>query len=97
MGLRARSAASAASGPEEQRRTTGEPPDPDRDGALLLAGPGARGGAQGFGTIGLLARTPLGGARPPKRTNIRRRRVQNQIYDALERPRGWALLYHAFV
>ncbi|MBN3271530.1 KCNQ3 protein, partial [Polyodon spathula] len=31
------------------------------------------------------------------RNNVKYRRIQNLIYDALERPRGWALLYHAFV
>lgn len=66
----------------------------DKDGALLLVGPGR--GAQGMG-IGLLAKTPLNYTRPAKRNNIRKRRIQNLIYDTLERPRGWALLYHAFV
>uniref|UniRef100_A0A3Q3WQB8 Uncharacterized protein n=1 Tax=Mola mola TaxID=94237 RepID=A0A3Q3WQB8_MOLML len=47
--------------------------------------------------VGLLAKTPLNYSRPAKRNNIRKRRIQNLIYDALERPRGWALLYHAFV
>ncbi|XP_054841078.1 potassium voltage-gated channel subfamily KQT member 3 isoform X1 [Eublepharis macularius] len=68
----------------------------DKDGALLLerAGKeeGARRAVQG---IGLLAKTPL--SRPVKRNNVKYRRVQTLIYDALERPRGWALLYHAFV
>ncbi|XP_060940695.1 potassium voltage-gated channel subfamily KQT member 3 isoform X1 [Limanda limanda] len=104
MGLRSRS---VASGSEEQKK----PPGPgdlldqgsggaaDRDGALLLVAPGRedfKRGSQGIG-IGLLAKTPLNYTRPAKRTNIRRRRIQNLIYDALERPRGWALLYHAFV
>ncbi|XP_068197186.1 potassium voltage-gated channel subfamily KQT member 3 [Antennarius striatus] len=101
MGLRSRT---AASGAEEQKKTSGAPPGDlldhgsgggaDKDGALLLAAAGR--GTQGVG-IGLLARTPLNYTRPPKRNNIRRRRIQNLIYDALERPRGWALLYHAFV
>ncbi|XP_056148915.1 potassium voltage-gated channel subfamily KQT member 3 [Lampris incognitus] len=103
MGLRSRN---VASGSEEQReKKAGAPPGdldqgagPDRDGALLLVGAAGREdfkrGSQGFG---LLAKTPLGYTRPVKRNNIRRRRIQNLIYDALERPRGWALLYHAFV
>lgn len=66
----------------------------DRDGAQLLAGPVRS--SQGIG-IGLLARTPLSYTRPVQRSTIRRRRLQNLVYDALERPRGWALLYHAFV
>lgn len=68
----------------------------DRDGTLLLEGGGRDEGLrrtpQG---IGLLAKTPL--SRPVKRNNARYRRVQTLIYDALERPRGWALLYHALV
>uniref|UniRef100_A0A8D3CSD7 Potassium voltage-gated channel subfamily Q member 3 n=1 Tax=Scophthalmus maximus TaxID=52904 RepID=A0A8D3CSD7_SCOMX len=107
MGLRSRT---VASGSEEHKKppgSSGDPPDQctgqgaDRDGALLLvAGPGRdgfkRGSHQGIG-IGLLAKTPLSYTRPAKRNNIRRRRIQNLVYDALERPRGWALLYHAFV
>lgn len=70
----------------------------DRDGALLLAGASRstefKRGSQNFG---LLAKTPVGYTRPVKRNNIRKRRIQNLLYDVLERPRGWALLYHAFV
>lgn len=72
---------------------------PDRDGALLLVQAGRdelKRGSQGIG-FGLLAKTPLNYSRPAKRNHLRRRRIQNLIYDALERPRGWALLYHAFV
>uniref|UniRef100_A0A3P9IBH0 Potassium voltage-gated channel, KQT-like subfamily, member 3 n=1 Tax=Oryzias latipes TaxID=8090 RepID=A0A3P9IBH0_ORYLA len=106
MGLRSRT---VASGSEEQKKNPGAPPgDPldqsigggaDKDGTQLLVGPGredCRRGGPGIG-IGLLARTPLSYTRPVKRNNIRKRKIQNLIYDALERPRGWALLYHAFV
>ncbi|XP_075993668.1 potassium voltage-gated channel subfamily KQT member 3 isoform X2 [Genypterus blacodes] len=110
MGLRSRS---VASGSEEQRDRKSNPPHPaaaagdldpgtggaDKDGALLLVAQGRddyKRGSQGIG-IGLLAKTPLHYTRPVKRNNIRKRRIQNLIYDALERPRGWALLYHAFV
>ncbi|XP_043339927.1 potassium voltage-gated channel subfamily KQT member 3 isoform X2 [Cervus elaphus] len=68
----------------------------DKDGTLLLEGGGRDEGQrrtpQG---IGLLAKTPL--SRPVKRNNAKYRRIQTLIYDALERPRGWALLYHALV
>ncbi|XP_066235637.1 potassium voltage-gated channel subfamily KQT member 3 [Saccopteryx leptura] len=68
----------------------------DKDGTLLLEGGGRDEGLrrtpQG---IGLLAKTPL--SRPVKRNNAKYRRIQTLIYDALERPRGWALLYHALV
>lgn len=105
MGLRSRT---VASGSEEQKKPSGAPagdlPDQgaagaDKDGALLLVQAGRedfKRGSQGIG-VGLLAKTPLNYSRPAKRNNIRKRRIQNLIYDALERPRGWALLYHAFV
>lgn len=109
MGLRSRT---VASGSEEQKKTSGGGAPPpgdlldqgtggaDKDGALLLVASGRddfkRGSHQGIG-IGLLAKTPLNYTRPAKRNNIRKRRIQNLLYDALERPRGWALLYHAFV
>ncbi|CAI5778993.1 Hypothetical predicted protein, partial [Podarcis lilfordi] len=68
----------------------------DKDGTLLLEGAGKEdGGKRSAQGIGLLAKTPL--SRPVKRNNVKYRRMQTLIYDALERPRGWALLYHAFV
>ncbi|XP_061695096.1 potassium voltage-gated channel subfamily KQT member 3 [Syngnathoides biaculeatus] len=102
MGLRSRS---GASGSEDRKK---DPPDRqggdvggDKDGALLVALAAGREdyrrGSQGTSAIGLLAKTPLNYSRPAKRNNVRKRRIQNLIYDALERPRGWALLYHAFV
>ncbi|XP_053738852.1 potassium voltage-gated channel subfamily KQT member 3 isoform X1 [Synchiropus splendidus] len=104
MGLRSRTVASGSEELRKQPPPPGDAPDhgtvpTDKDGALLLVAPGHheyKRGSQGL-TIGLLAKTPLNYSRPTKRTNIRRRRIQNQLYDALERPRGWALLYHAFV
>nr|XP_057931496.1 potassium voltage-gated channel subfamily KQT member 3 isoform X2 [Doryrhamphus excisus] len=98
MGLRSRT---VASGSEEHKK---DPLDQgvggvDKDGALLLVSVGRedyKRASQGM-AIGLLAKTPLNYSRPAKRNNIRKRRIQNLIYDALERPRGWALLYHAFV
>ncbi|XP_074841713.1 potassium voltage-gated channel subfamily KQT member 3 [Carettochelys insculpta] len=68
----------------------------DKDGTLLLEGAGKdEGGRRNPQGIGLLAKTPL--SRPVKRNNAKYRRIQTLIYDALERPRGWALVYHAFV
>lgn len=101
MGIRSRNVGNSS---EEQReKKAGLSGDldqgtgADKDGALLLVGPGKDDFKRGSQGIGLLAKTPLGYTRPVKRNNIRKRRVQNLIYDALERPRGWALLYHAFV
>ncbi|MBN3294269.1 KCNQ5 protein, partial [Polypterus senegalus] len=34
---------------------------------------------------------------PSGRRNVRYRRLQNYLYNVLERPRGWAFIYHAFV
>ncbi|KAF3687145.1 Potassium voltage-gated channel subfamily KQT member 5 [Channa argus] len=31
------------------------------------------------------------------RRNVRYRRLQNNLYNVLERPRAWAFIYHAFV
>ncbi|XP_004414996.1 PREDICTED: uncharacterized protein LOC101365073 [Odobenus rosmarus divergens] len=67
-----------------------------KDGTLLLEGSGRDEGLrrtpQG---IGLLAKTPL--SRPVTRNNAKSPRIQTLIYDALERRRGWALLYHVLV
>ncbi|XP_017350571.1 potassium voltage-gated channel subfamily KQT member 3 [Ictalurus punctatus] len=103
MGLRSRNGANGAQDSRDRRKDTvaGELEtctSHERDGALLLATSARQAefkrGSQNFG---LLAKTPIGYSRPVKRNNIRKRRIQNLIYDALERPRGWALLYHAFV
>ncbi|XP_077581027.1 potassium voltage-gated channel subfamily KQT member 3 isoform X2 [Stigmatopora nigra] len=98
MGLRARSGASKTEPPE---RGGGTAVAPVAALALALAERDSkrdskRGSRQGA-AFGLLAKTPLDYSRPAKRNNARRRRIQNLLYDALERPRGWALLYHAFV
>uniref|UniRef100_A0A8C5MW68 Potassium voltage-gated channel subfamily Q member 3 n=1 Tax=Leptobrachium leishanense TaxID=445787 RepID=A0A8C5MW68_9ANUR len=69
----------------------------DKDGTFLLVGPGKEDVKRTPQGIGLLAKTPLSCSRPVKRNNAKYRRIQTLIYDALERPRGWALLYHAFV
>ncbi|XP_067109005.1 potassium voltage-gated channel subfamily KQT member 3 [Osmerus mordax] len=102
MGIRSRN---VGNGSEEQRdkKASALPGDldqgagADKDGALLLVAPGRDDFKRVSTGIGLLAKTPLGYTRPTKRNNIRKRRIQNLIYDTLERPRGWALLYHAFV
>ncbi|XP_062948276.1 potassium voltage-gated channel subfamily KQT member 2 isoform X1 [Cynocephalus volans] len=68
-------------------------PDSTRDGALLIAGSEApkRGS--------ILSKPRAGGAgagKPPKR-NACYRKLQNFLYNVLERPRGWAFIYHAYV
>ncbi|RXN38851.1 potassium voltage-gated channel subfamily KQT member 3 [Labeo rohita] len=102
MGIRSRNATNGAEDPRERKSALAgdleQCAGQERDGALLLVGSGREPDfKRGSQNIGLLAKTPLGYTRPVKRNNIRKRRIQNLIYDALERPRGWALLYHAFV
>uniref|UniRef100_A0A8C6LVV7 Potassium voltage-gated channel subfamily Q member 2 n=1 Tax=Nothobranchius furzeri TaxID=105023 RepID=A0A8C6LVV7_NOTFU len=59
-----------------------------RDGALLIAG-GDEGPRRQRSSVS-------GGKKPPKR-NALYRRLQNFLYNVLERPRGWAFIYHAYV
>ncbi|XP_005948224.1 potassium voltage-gated channel subfamily KQT member 2 isoform X1 [Haplochromis burtoni] len=62
--------------------------DSSRDGALLIAG-GDEGPRRQRSSVS-------GGKKPPKR-NALYRRLQNFLYNVLERPRGWAFIYHAYV
>ncbi|XP_061788461.1 potassium voltage-gated channel subfamily KQT member 2 isoform X2 [Nerophis lumbriciformis] len=58
-----------------------------RDGALLIAadeGPRRQ-------------RSSVSGGRKPPKRNALYRRLQNFLYNVLERPRGWAFIYHAYV
>ncbi|XP_077053769.1 potassium voltage-gated channel subfamily KQT member 2-like isoform X1 [Siphateles boraxobius] len=66
--------------------------DSSRDGALLIAGADA----SKRGSILSKQRSSISGKRPPKR-NAFYRRLQNFLYNVLERPRGWAFIYHAYV
>ncbi|XP_034442562.1 potassium voltage-gated channel subfamily KQT member 2-like isoform X1 [Hippoglossus hippoglossus] len=59
-----------------------------RDGALLISG--AEDGPRRQRS------SVSGGKKPPKR-NALYRRLQNFLYNVLERPRGWAFIYHAYV
>lgn len=40
---------------------------------------------------------PLAYSAQSGRRNVRYRRLQNYLYNVLERPRAWAFIYHAFV
>uniref|UniRef100_A0A4W5MR47 Potassium voltage-gated channel subfamily Q member 2 n=1 Tax=Hucho hucho TaxID=62062 RepID=A0A4W5MR47_9TELE len=69
--------------------------DSNRDAALLIAGADAK--ATTRGSILSKPRSSLSGKpKPPKRT-VFYRRLQNFLYNVLERPRGWAFIYHAYV
>ncbi|XP_030171703.1 potassium voltage-gated channel subfamily KQT member 5 isoform X2 [Lynx canadensis] len=82
------------------------------DGLLLLGTRAAALGGGGGGSGGGLRESRRGkqGARMSLlgkplsytssqscRRNVKYRRVQNYLYNVLERPRGWAFIYHAFV
>ncbi|RVE72497.1 hypothetical protein OJAV_G00042300 [Oryzias javanicus] len=60
-----------------------------KDGALLIAAGGDEGLRRQRSSVS-------GGKKPPKR-NALYRRLQNFLYNVLERPRGWAFIYHAYV
>ncbi|CAL8293785.1 unnamed protein product [Merluccius merluccius] len=57
-------------------------------------------GGHPYHRTGLLG-TPLPGPPGPRGTSSasskRYRKVQNYLYNVLERPRGWAFIYHAFI
>ncbi|TRY92315.1 hypothetical protein DNTS_029278 [Danionella cerebrum] len=72
-----------------------------RPGDSLLsaahAGTGAPGAERKQGArLSLLGKPLLYGAQSGRR-NARYRRIQNYLYNVLERPRSWAFIYHAFV
>lgn len=82
---------------------------PRGDGRLLLLGTGGGGGGGGLGSRET-RRSKQGGARmsllgkplsystnATHRRNAKYRRLQNYLYNVLERPRGWAFIYHALV
>ncbi|XP_039206238.1 potassium voltage-gated channel subfamily KQT member 2 isoform X4 [Crotalus tigris] len=71
-------------------------PESSRDGALLIAG--SEGGGGGGGKRGSILSKPRSAVsgKPPKR-NAFYRKLQNFLYNVLERPRGWAFIYHAYV
>ncbi|XP_070796241.1 potassium voltage-gated channel subfamily KQT member 2 isoform X2 [Pituophis catenifer annectens] len=75
-------------------------PESSRDGALLIAGSegGGGGGGGGGGKRGSILNKPRSAVsgKPPKR-NAFYRKLQNFLYNVLERPRGWAFIYHAYV
>lgn len=65
---------------------------------LLAPGPGgpdSLAGKQGA-RLSLLGKPLVYGAQNTRR-NARYRRLQNYLYNVLERPRAWAFVYHAFV
>ncbi|XP_062246923.1 potassium voltage-gated channel subfamily KQT member 2-like [Platichthys flesus] len=69
-------------------------PESSRDGALLIEGSGST----KRGSILCRRRSSLSAGRPrPSKKYASYRKLQNFLYNALERPRGWAFIYHAYV
>lgn len=50
-----------------------------------------------LGLLGTPLPTPPGGSGARSASQKRYRRLQNSLYNVLERPRGWAFIYHAFM
>ncbi|KAL6120170.1 kcnq2 [Pungitius sinensis] len=66
----------------------------NRDGALLIAD------SESTKRSSILCRPrpSISAGRPrPSKKNASYRKLQNFLYNALERPRGWAFIYHAYV
>uniref|UniRef100_A0A8C6L0B4 Potassium voltage-gated channel, KQT-like subfamily, member 2a n=1 Tax=Nothobranchius furzeri TaxID=105023 RepID=A0A8C6L0B4_NOTFU len=69
-------------------------PESTRDGALLIAGSEST----KRGSILSRPRSSISCGRPrPSKNNASYRKLQSFLYNALERPRGWAFVYHAYV
>uniref|UniRef100_A0A8C3AG95 Potassium voltage-gated channel, KQT-like subfamily, member 2a n=1 Tax=Cyclopterus lumpus TaxID=8103 RepID=A0A8C3AG95_CYCLU len=69
-------------------------PECGRDGALLIAGSEST----KRNSILCRPRSSISAGRPrPSKKNASYRKLQNFLYNALERPRGWAFIYHAYV
>ncbi|XP_069031854.1 potassium voltage-gated channel subfamily KQT member 2-like isoform X1 [Embiotoca jacksoni] len=64
-----------------------------RDGVLLIAGASVSGADEGPRR----QRSSVSGRKKPPKRNALYRRLQNFLYNVLERPRGWAFIYHAYV
>ncbi|XP_041645347.1 potassium voltage-gated channel subfamily KQT member 5 isoform X2 [Cheilinus undulatus] len=67
------------------------------DGLLSPASAGAAGTERKQGARLSLLGKPLTYSAQSGRRNARYRRLQNYLYNVLERPREWAFIYHAFV
>uniref|UniRef100_A0A8C6Y1W6 Potassium voltage-gated channel subfamily KQT member 5 KQT-like 5 n=1 Tax=Naja naja TaxID=35670 RepID=A0A8C6Y1W6_NAJNA len=77
---------------------------PTRGDGLLLLGTGggfglreSRRGKQGGARMSLLGKPLSYSSNPIYRRNAKYRKLQNYLYNVLERPRSWAFIYHAFL
>ncbi|KAM5135606.1 potassium voltage-gated channel subfamily KQT member 2 isoform 1-T1 [Mantella aurantiaca] len=69
-------------------------PECSRDGALLIDGSDHT--SKRSGILSKPRSAVSGTGKPPKR-NAFYRKLQNFLYNVLERPRGWTFIYHAYV
>ncbi|XP_054856040.1 potassium voltage-gated channel subfamily KQT member 4 isoform X2 [Eublepharis macularius] len=60
-------------------------------------GAAAGGSPRRLGLLGTPLPVPPGGSGARSASHKRYRRLQNCLYNVLERPRGWAFIYHAFI
>uniref|UniRef100_A0AAY4EWU1 Potassium voltage-gated channel, KQT-like subfamily, member 5a n=1 Tax=Denticeps clupeoides TaxID=299321 RepID=A0AAY4EWU1_9TELE len=76
----------------------GRAKDVESGGRTMRAADGTADGQRGKqgARLSLLGK-PLAYHAQSGRRNVRYRRLQNYLYNVLERPRGWAFVYHAFV
>lgn len=59
--------------------------------------PAAGGSPRRLGLLGTPLPVPPGGSGARSASHKRYRRLQNCLYNVLERPRGWAFIYHVFM
>ncbi|XP_077316482.1 potassium voltage-gated channel subfamily KQT member 2 isoform X2 [Lithobates pipiens] len=73
----------------------GGPPECSRDGALLIDGSDHTGKRSSI--LSSKPRSTVHGTGKPPKRNAFYRKLQNFLYNVLERPRGWTFIYHAYV
>lgn len=61
------------------------------------AAPTTEGSPRRLGLLGTPLPAPPRGSAARTASHKRYRRLQNCLYNVLERPRGWAFIYHAFM
>ncbi|XP_075702008.1 potassium voltage-gated channel subfamily KQT member 2 isoform X7 [Rhinoderma darwinii] len=70
-------------------------PECSRDGALLIDGSDHN--TKRSSILSSKSRSAVPGTGKPPKRNAFYRKLQNFLYNVLERPRGWTFIYHAYV
>lgn len=65
--------------------------------ATPAGGGGSGSSPRRLGLLGTPLPVPRGGSGARSASQKRYRRLQNCLYNLLERPRGWAFIYHVFM